>query len=265
MIGDAIATGAAVDAAMRPPAASALLDAWDAGRHATPARRALLLLSLEGPAASADAMARLTVGQQNERLLRFRARTFGDRLDCLVECPACGDALELTVHASELLAGVDTHHDARQDGALPELWIDTPAGELRFHPPTVGDILAAVDGAAAGGGGNAAPAALLAHCIDSPAATPLAFTPELEEEVAQRMLQADPLADVELALACPTCAHAWTAPLDVPTWIWTELDAWALRTLAHVHRLAAAYGWTEAEVLSLSPSRREAYLEMLQS
>ena len=34
-------------------------------------------------------------------------------------------------------------------------------------------------------------------------------------------------------------------------------------TLAEVHALAAAYGWTEAEVLALSAARRRAYLELV--
>ena len=40
-------------------------------------------------------------------------------------------------------------------------------------------------------------------------------------------------------------------------------DAWALRTLAEVHRLASAYGWREQDILALSPARRQLYLGMV--
>jgi hypothetical protein len=33
--------------------------------------------------------------------------------------------------------------------------------------------------------------------------------------------------------------------------------------LAEVHSLARAYGWTESEILALSPQRRSTYLEMV--
>ena len=39
----------------------------------------------------------------------------------------------------------------------------------------------------------------------------------------------------------------------------------ALRTLREIDVLATAYGWTETEILRLSPWRRQAYLEIIQS
>jgi hypothetical protein len=53
----------------------------------------------------------------------------------------------------------------------------------------------------------------------------------------------------------------------MPRWIpasllWDDVQAYARGLLGQVHALARAYGWTEHEVLSLSPRRRAAYLEM---
>ena len=87
---------------------------------------------------------------------------------------------------------------------------------------------------------------------------------EVAAAIAQRMADADPQADVQLALACPKCQHAWKAPLDIVSYFWTEIDAWAGRLLREVHALAYAYGWREAEVLALSPWRRQAYLELIE-
>ena len=48
---------------------------------------------------------------------------------------------------------------------------------------------------------------------------------------------------------------------DVPCRGWRLSPA--ERTLADVDTLARAYGWTEAEVMELSPTRRAAYLQLL--
>jgi hypothetical protein len=68
---------------------------------------------------------------------------------------------------------------------------------------------------------------------------------------------------VQLSLTCPDCDARWDAPLDIASFLWSEVQAWALRTLADVHTLARAYGWAEADILALSPPRRQAYLELI--
>jgi hypothetical protein len=73
---------------------------------------------------------------------------------------------------------------------------------------------------------------------------------------------ADPQADVRLALDCPACGAAWQAPFDIGAFLWTRLQAEALRLLGEVHELAAAYSWSEQEILALSPARRSTYLEL---
>jgi hypothetical protein len=64
-------------------------------------------------------------------------------------------------------------------------------------------------------------------------------------------------------LTCPQCAHQWQAPLDIVSFLWSEVHAWAIRLLREIHELASAYGWSEAEILALSPWRRRAYLELV--
>jgi hypothetical protein len=53
------------------------------------------------------------------------------------------------------------------------------------------------------------------------------------------------------------------APFDIVSHLWTELDAWARRMLREVHALAATYGWSEAEILRMSATRRRAYLDLI--
>ena len=86
---------------------------------------------------------------------------------------------------------------------------------------------------------------------------------ELKTAITQAMLQADPQALIELQLNCPNCGHTWTALFDIANFLWRELDAWARRTLRDVHKLASAYGWSETQILALSPTRRRLYLELV--
>jgi hypothetical protein len=52
---------------------------------------------------------------------------------------------------------------------------------------------------------------------------------------------------------------------DAGSFFWSELGAWARRLLHEIHSLARAYGWSESEILTLSPARRQAYLELIGS
>ncbi|MFD0428254.1 hypothetical protein ACFQ60_09340 [Streptomyces zhihengii] len=70
------------------------------------------------------------------------------------------------------------------------------------------------------------------------------------------------MADVTLSIACPECGEATPAELDITSYLWTELDTWARDLLLDVHLLASAYGWSEPEILALSPTRRRYYLEL---
>ena len=63
-------------------------------------------------------------------------------------------------------------------------------------------------------------------------------------------------------LSCPACAGAWSATFDIAGFLWKEIHAWAKTALRGVHVLARAYGWRESDVLALSPTRRQIYLEL---
>src|SRR5262249_18995729 len=69
-----------------------------------------------------------------------------------------------------------------------------------------------------------------------------------------------PLANLEIELACPACAHSAPSPLDVGAYVVAALQPWVERRLDEVARLCLAYGWGEAEVLAMSGWRRAFYL-----
>ena len=85
---------------------------------------------------------------------------------------------------------------------------------------------------------------------------------EVQERMAERAAEADPRADIRLNLPCPECGTQTKAVLDIGSALCQELDAWARGILRDVYLLASSCGWSEAEVLAMSPLRRRYYLEL---
>jgi len=94
--------------------------------------------------------------------------------------------------------------------------------------------------------------------------TSIGALPEgLIEATLNRMNECDPQTDIQLCFSCPECEHEWRSAFDALSFLWKEIEAWALRTLHEVHALASAYGWSEAEILAMSDFRRQFYLELV--
>jgi hypothetical protein len=50
---------------------------------------------------------------------------------------------------------------------------------------------------------------------------------------------------------------------DIVSFLWREIASAAQRLLQEVHLLASVYSWHEANILSMSPQRRNAYLQLI--
>lgn len=233
---------------MHTLSASELLDVWERGQGQRPVERALTLLAAASPGTSVEALAGLSAGRRDAGLLALREQTFGSQLVSLADCPGCAERLELTFDVAEIRTPAEPQPD--------RLSLSTASGEVRFRLPDSRDLLAV---AGCRDVGNARDL-LLERCLLDVSARDL--PPQILEAVLAEMAAADPQADVQLDLTCPSCGHRWPAVFDIVTFLWSELHAWAHRTLQDVHRLASAYGWREPDILELSPWRRQVYLEM---
>ncbi len=243
---------------MRTPTPMELLEVWERGDGASAAARGVLLLATADDGTGDSALAR-TVGQCDAELLRLRAALFGPVLEATARCPACGAIAAAAVRCDDLLMpSPDATPAATFDYDAPALGI---RAALRL--PTSADLLA-LEGS---GDLGAARATLLARCVrgaqhdgascavgDLPAAA--------QAEIAQAIAAHDPQADVQLGFHCPGCGTAWQPVFDIAAYLWQELHAWALRLLRDVDVLAQCYHWREADILALSPRRRQAYLEL---
>ena len=235
-----------------------LLEVWEQGASLSAAERALLLLAAAYTELTPDKVAQFSIGRRDRDLLALREQTFGSQLDSIAACPSCAARLEFRVNAADICSTPPKE----PDGALEVTHVDY---SVQFRLPNSLD-LARLDPAV---DPETNRQHLLQSCVIAARRARMEVAAaELPAEVgtaiAQRMAAADPQADVQLALACPQCRCAWKTPFDIVSYFWTEIDAWASRLLREVHALASAYGWREAEVLALSPWRRQAYLELIE-
>jgi hypothetical protein len=242
---------------MKSLSAQEVLRIWEQGQGQRPVDRALALLGAACPETSPDELARLSIGQRDARLLTLREWMFGPQLVSTVACPNCSEALELTLNTAD----IRTQSEAEPAGPLAL----TAAGyEVMFRLPNSLD-LASVTG---NGDVEETRRWLLERCVLSASENSASKSADqlpvnVAEAVVAQMAQADPQADVQVAVTCPACGHPWQATFDIVTFFWIEINAWAYRILSEIHTLALAYGWSEADILALSPWRRQFYLEML--
>jgi hypothetical protein len=212
------------------------------------------------PESSADELLRAPFGVREADLYSLRRALFGDRLEALAECVACGEVMEFELDVGALAARATA-----ESGGEP-LRVVVAGWEVEFRVPTVGDVAAAV---AEEPSGDLAGAhrRLVARCVLAVFRDGRPYDADgLPEPVVRRLAeeaeQADPAGEVMLRAVCPECGAATAAELDIAAYLWIELDSWAHDTLLDIHLLAREYGWTEPEILALSPLRRRYYLEL---
>lgn len=226
--------------------AGRLLAAWEHGARRHPIDRALLLFALAAPETPPEQLADQPLGRRNAALFALRRARFGERLAGFIDCVTCGERMELELDAAALPPLPSA------DSAPIEV-----AGQ-RFMRPTSRHLAALIHATDT----EHAARSLLRACAETPQALPeeAGALGRLLEAVEAAMDEADPWADLSLAVACPACGHHDVAALDIAGLLWEELEVVAQGLLDDVDALARVYGWSEREILGLSEPRRAAYL-----
>jgi hypothetical protein len=250
--------------------AQELLLIWEVGLRQQPVDRALTILALALPEAPRDELLALSVGQRDAHLLAVREGTFGAQLAGFAECLACQERLEFVLDVADMWAEHGTRDAQKLVGAplqtatpqVHEVMIEGYA--LRFRLPNSLDLAQVVRC----GDVTAARNLLLQRCVlqasrDDGAVAVAALPETVLTTLAESMDQYDPQAEVQLKLSCPACGESWSVMFDIVSFFWSEICVQAKRLLREVHTLARAYGWREADILSMSAARRQLYLEMV--
>jgi len=232
---------------VRAPDPLPLLTTWERGTREDPLERALTLVSA-ATGLTRDEAAATDVGSREVLLARLLTTIAGGLAWAGAACGGCGEQLDVPVDLAAV-ARLPVHERGERFHAAVD------GGAVSFRLPTTADL-------------RMLPAAdpvegrriLLARCVGRPSGE---ISDLVAAAVEAAMERVSPGGAVEVVIGCPTCATATTAALDVTALLWPEIEARALALMADVHALATAYGWTETDVLGLSPQRRAVYLTMV--
>jgi hypothetical protein len=245
---------------MRSPTAADVVRVWELGRERALWYRGLLLLAPCYPERTFRELAALTIGQRNIALFGLRQRLFGPELSAVVTCPHCGQRSEFTAQVNELCP----HQPLEEPPALPapEFGLAVSGTQLRCRCLTSNDLARAVlenPGIVANPG--LVQRTILEARADG-AEVPAQSLPEaVLGAIGEAVVENDPVSEVMIGVDCAECGHAWSAPLDPVSYLWTELASAAQKLLNDVHLLASAYGWREPDILAMSAIRRKFYIE----
>lgn len=241
---------------MRSLSASELLDVWERGLSQSSIQRALTLLTAACPESPPDKLFNFSIGQRDGLLLTLREQMFGSQLVSFAVCPGCGDRLELSFTVNDIRI-------APEIKPVPVLSLKVEDYEVQFRLPNSRDLVAVSQSDLRTMRQQLLACCILSASLDSATLSLADLPATVINAVLAEMAQVDPQADVQLLLSCPGCHHQWLVTFDVVSFLWSEIDALARRLLREVHTLAAIYGWREADILAMSPQRRQLYLEMI--
>jgi hypothetical protein len=244
---------------MRPLNAMELLTVWERGLNRTLLERMLTLLVAACPEIDAEAITELSIGERDSILLQLREWMFGSHLVNTTRCPRCSQRVEWESRIADIRI--------QQSPTTPfpaEFSLNVEKYILCFRLPTSKDIADVMN--TPRGGSNSQD--LLMRCIVSASHAGEVCDPgNLPEDVVAalgcRIKELDPQAEIRINLTCPQCSHKWDILFDIASFFWVEIHHWAKRTIQAVHKLARAYGWSERDILNLSPARRQLYLNLV--
>ena len=233
-----------------------LLNLWERGRALHPLDRGLLAIHAAFPETGSESAADWPLGRRNRALMQLRCSCFGSALQAWTACSQCGEKVELNLDAAAMIR----EHEGREP--VQTVVVD---GES-FRLPTSRDLARLAKEAAAEQDSSAASVRLLNACrAEGKEGSERSWSEEQLEQIGEKMAEADPLAEILFGFECPACSAVCNQALDLPLFLWEEIEAQVRRVLLEIHALASAYGWSEREILSLSDARRRLYLEMVQA
>jgi hypothetical protein len=228
---------------------------WESGRGLHPLDQGVLAIQAASSECRHQEVADWPLGRRNYALAQLRCANFGRWLRGWSACSQCSQKLEFALDGHALMAAGTDSGDGR-----------IALSDCEFRLPTSRDLAEVADlkdpSTAAL---RLAQLCLIDHCHGSARGAEVSWSEELLQSIGEQMALADPLAEIRLHFDCPSCGFAFDESLDLAAFLWKEMEARAKRLMLEVHELASAYGWTEAEILSLSAARRSLYLEMVRA
>ena len=232
---------------MSCPSPAELLNLWERAYSLSPARRAIEIVRAGYPNSTWSEIAHWPIGFRDRHVARMRVALLGPQVPSLANCPGCQTPVEFDVQLHQCFRLQSTEFDRVDLSTLPKA-----ASALR--PMTTADVIEHLESAF-----NEED--LIRRFLDLRNDAQL---PDIElPQLATQLEELDPEARIDFSLQCPDCGREWSSLFDIVAVFWAELNAWARRMMSEIHQLATRYGWSEGEILRITPWRRAIYLSMV--
>ena len=180
--------------------------------------------------------------------LAIRQAWIGDRLSTDGACSECAERVDVSFRIGEYLNHFQPSTPA-DVAAADDGWYEVSG--IRFRVPTVADLTDAL-------GSDNNTATLAAKCVQ-----PGDLSEQQWQIVDAALDQIAPSLDGMVGGLCPECGASMQLRLDPCSYVMAELRELFAGIYYEVHLLARAYGWKEADVLSMGRSRRIKYAHLV--
>jgi len=201
-----------------------------------------LLCAVPGAAVGPGSSGSLTVADRDKLLAAVYRSCFGDRIDAVAVCTACGQSFALEFGLDDLCRLVEG--DAGADVPRPDAeGLYRAEDGTRFRLVQVADLTAVRDLAP-----DDAVATLLDRCVAQETGD---FDPRGVQEAMERLAPT-----LDLDARCAYCETAQSVAFSLEAYCVQALVQERRFLVSEVHRLAVAYGWGLDEILSLSRDDR---------
>lgn len=234
-----------------------LLDVFEDYASSSTLGRALALVALACPIETKDVLTDWPIGRRDSALLELRESLFGKQLAGVTKCPNCKADVEIAFDTE----AIRTNYATGAPFNFQRIGLDGTVYQLKLCPISSRALLES----------DVNREQLLKRCIialshsddEGDSQLPIEIPVDVIQACDRALAECDPQSDIQLELICANCEHSWNSPFDIATYLWQEIGAWAGRTLREIHAIASVYGWTEREILNLTPKRRRSYLQMV--
>lgn len=218
-----------------------------------------VLLSLGYARLSFEDAVTLPLPWREGLLLRLRRANFGGEMRGHSHCQGCGSDNEISLACDELLTAFPATDalpaEAGVTAALPS------GAEARLQGLSSLDLADAAK----------LPAEAAALLLQERSLKSLAKDGEARswqqldarDQAALSQALENLSGGLRLEVICPACESRENREIDLGLWLAQEVSRAAHGLLREVDALARAYGWSENDILNLSPARRRLYLEMV--
>ena len=208
----------------------------------------------------------LTLGDREALLLHIRRMTFGDKLNCVIDCTNedCECKIGLDLKLSDLLL---PSYQKAQEQYQKTITHKGVKYKVDFRLPTGLDQeeIAGIAKEDPEGASDRLIKACILKIDQNGGKCATQIPSSVYDEVFNRIDQLDPQAEIGFKLKCPECNREFNTILDAGIYFRNELQYNINELYNEIHFLAYHYHWSEHEIMAMSIGKRRLYCDMLLS